>query len=114
MSFFSKLFGNKNNTAKGVAEDRELIESNEKSINAIIVLVEGNDELVEKLKELQVKLKFLVASDNAKVKEADKKIKNLIGDLRIEAGKAGSEESKKAEGILRELRACVEDRNARL
>lgn len=114
MSFFSNLFGKKKNTAKGVAEDRELIESNEKAINVIIVFVEGNDQLTEQLKDLQIKLKFLVASDNPKVKEADKKIKNLIDDLRIEANKVGAEGSKKLEGIFRDLKACVEERNARL
>ena len=112
MAFFG-LFGKKKGAAK-TSEDRELVSENERSVNALIVLADGDDVLVEKLKNLQEKLKYLIATDNGKVIDFDKKIRNLIGDLRIALTKADGETNKKVQNLLRDLELTLADRNAKL
>ena len=75
------FFKKKNNAAKTV-ENRELIESNAKSIGALIVLANGNTDMIGELEELQEKLKYLIPSQDSKIIDYDKKIKNLIAELK--------------------------------
>ena len=96
------------------ADDRELIETNSKSIEALLVLASDNAELSDGLKELQEKLKYLVPSTDSKVIDADKKIRNLIGDLRIALTKSDGEESKKVDRYFTEIKMAIADRNVRV
>lgn len=108
------LFFKKKKVADKVKEDRELIETNSKSLDALIVIAKDNEVAVNELKGLQEKLKYLIPSDNSKVEDCDKKIKNLIGDLRIALTKADGEETKKATNILTDIKLAVADRNTKL
>ena len=94
-------------------DDRELIATNAKSIEALIVLSEDNDEVIDELKDLQEKIKYLMPSTDAKVVDYDKKIKNLIGDLRIALTKSDGEETKKTTGIITDIKLAIADRNTK-
>lgn len=108
------MFFKKKKTADRTKEDRELIEFNEKSVESLIVLAKGNDELVKQLKAMQEKIKYLIASDKAKVCDYDKTIGNKIGDLRIALTKSEGAENSKIEQLFSEIEIAVTDRNARL
>lgn len=107
-------FFKKKKAAVKNAEDRELIEANSKSIEALLVLAENNPEVTESLKQLQEKIKYLVPSAESKVIDADKKIRNLIGDLRIALTKSDGDESKKVDRFFTEIKMAIADRNVRL
>ena len=100
--------------ADKVKEDRELIELNAKSIDSLIVLAKDNQELISQLKDLKEAVKYLIPSENSKVIDYDKTIKNKIGDLRIALTKSNGENSKKIEEATGDLKLAIADRNTRL
>lgn len=100
--------------ADKVKEDRELVETNSKAVEALVVLAEDNAELISELKDLQEKIKYLIPVENSKVVDCDKKIKNLIGDLRIALTKSDGEESKKVSNILTDIKLAIADRNTKI
>ena len=104
----------KKKAADKVKENRELIEDNSKAIEALIVLSKDNVEIIDDLKELQEKLKYLVPSNDSAVIDYDKKIKNKIGDLKIALTKSDGETSKKATEILMDIKLAIAERNAKL
>lgn len=111
----SRIFRRRKKTeAEKTLDDRELVAANSKAVEALIVLAKDNEEIATELKDLQEKLKYLIPSDDPKVTDYDKKIKNLIGDMRIALTKSDGEESKKTENILTDLKLAVADRNAKL
>ena len=102
-----------------VYDNRELISHNERAVAALIVLAEGDEELIEEFRQLQEKIKYLTPSNNGKVVDCDKKIKNLIEDLRIvlvKADKKSEDEglSAKASSLLKQIKLTIADRNARI
>ena len=107
-------FFRKKKAAVKNSEDREIIEHNSKSIDALLILAEENEEFKSDLLELKESIKYLVPSYDSKVIDADKKIRNLIGDLRIALTKSEGEDSKKTSRYFQEIRMAVADRNARL
>ncbi len=107
-------FFRKKKVADKVKEDRELVGANSKSIEALIILAKDNVVIVNELQGLQEKLKYLIPSDNSKVVDYDKKIKNLIGDLRIVLTKSDGEANKKATDLLTEIKLAIADRNTKL
>lgn len=107
-------FFKKKKVAEKVKIDRELVDENSKSINALVVLAKDNSEIVSKLKDLQEKLKYLIPSDKSTVTDYDKVIKNKIGDLKIILTKSDGEVTKKATNILTEIELAVADRNTKL
>lgn len=107
-------FFKKKKVVNKVKEDRELVESNSNAIEALIILAEDNIVIVNELKNLQEKLKYLIPSDDSKVVDYDKIIKNKIGDLRIILTKSDGEVTKKATDILTEIKLAVADRNTKL
>lgn len=107
-------FFRRKKAAEKNADDRELIEANSKAIEALLILAENNEQLSADLKELQEKLKYLMPSTDSKVIDADKKIRNLIGDLRIALNKSDGEDSKKTERYFTDIRLAIADRNARI
>lgn len=109
MWFFKK----KNNGDK-TKEDRELISENAKAIDALIILAKDNQDFVDKLKELQEKLKYLTASSDSKIFDFDKAIKNKIGDLRILLTKCEGNLSKKETNVLQDIELTIIDRNQKV
>ena len=105
-------FFRKKKVADKVKDDRELVEVNSKSVDALIILAKDNAEIVDGLKELQVKLKYLIPSLNPKVVDCDKIIKNKIGDMRIALTKSDGETTKKVTDMLTDIELAVADRNS--
>ena len=97
-------------------EDRELISENERSVDALVILAQqtGNEQFIVELKQLKEKIKYLIPSTDDKVRDYDKKIKNLIGDLRIALVKGDSEVSVKANNLLTQIKLAIADRNAKI
>jgi len=107
-------FFKKKNNADKTKEDRELISENAKAIDALIVLAGDNQDFVNKLKELQEKLKYLIASSDSKIFDFDKLIKNKIGDLRILLTKSEGNLSKKEINALQDIELTIVDRNQKV
>ena len=107
------LFKRKN-AADKAKENRELIAANSNAVDGLIVLAGTNDELIAELKDLKEKLKYLIPSDNVKVVDYDKQIKNMLGDLRIALTKADGEVSKKAKDLIRDIKLAAADRSTKL
>lgn len=107
-------FFGKKKVADKTKADRELIETNSKAIDTLIVLAKSNDELIASLRELQEKLKYLVPTDNSKVVDYDKTIKNKIDDLRIALSKGDSADSRKVSNLVADINCAISDRNTRL
>ena len=106
------LFGKKASVKAG--EDRELIKQNAAAVDALIVLAEGNTSMTEQLTDMREKIKYLVPVEDGKVSDFDKKIKNLLGDMRIALVKGDGEDTKKTERIMQQIKLAVADRNAKL
>lgn len=94
-------------------EDRDLIAANAASVEALLVLAENNAELIAELKELQEKIKYLMPSVKDDVFELDKKITNLIGDLKIALTKTDGEEDKKTENLIKQIKLTIADRGVK-
>ena len=107
------IFGKKKMSVK-VRNDRELIGENEKAVDALIILAGDNESLVQQLQEIKEKIKYLLPSEDGKVYDFDKKIKNLIEDTRIALVKADGEASKKVDNALLQIKLVISDRNAKL
>ena len=109
------LFFKKKNSEKA-ADDKDLVSENERSVDALIILAQqANDEqFTEQLKQLKEQIKYLIPSTEDKVRDYDKKIKNLIGDLRIALVKGDSEVSVKANNLLTQIKLAIADRNAKV
>lgn len=108
------LFFKKKKSSDRSKEDRDLIQSNSQSIDALIILAKDRASLISDLKALQEKLKYLIPSDQAKIIDYDKTIRNKLGDLRIALTKSDDELSKKVSNILTEIQLAIADRNARM
>ena len=109
------LFFKKKNSVKS-AEDKDLVSENERSVDALIILAEQakDEEFVEQLKQLKEQIKYLIPSTEDKVRDYDKKIKNLLGDLRIALVKGDSEITVKANNILTQIKLAIADRNTKI
>lgn len=91
--------------------DNKLIAENSKFVEVLLVQAEGNDEVVNELKELQEKLKYLKPSREKKVYDYDKKIKDSLGDLKIAFTKTDGESSKKTVQLIKDIKMLVAERN---
>lgn len=97
-----------------ILNDKNLIEESEKAIDTLMILGEDDENLISNLKVIKEKVKYLAPSDDEKIYEFDKRIKNLIEDMRIALVKADRESIKKIKQILAELRIAIVDRNSRI
>lgn len=106
------LFKKKKSDKAVVMDSREIVNANAQSVEVLLVLANGKEELVSELKSLQEKLKYLSPSKEEKVQAIDGKIKNLLGDLKIELTKTkGQEGSGKAGKYLEDVRLLVAERS---
>lgn len=106
------LFKKKKNLAKKNSDDRALIEANSRAISLLMILSEDK-EFNKSLLKLQEELKYLTPSIEDKIYSFDKKIQNLIEDLKIVLTKNGMPEVK-ANNLLKEIRVMISDRNTAL
>ena len=97
-----------------ILNDKNLIEESEKAIDTLMILGEDDENLISNLRVIKEKVKYLVPSDDEKIYEFDKRIKNLIEDMRIALVKADRESLKKIKQILADLRIAIVDRNSRI
>ena len=97
-----------------ILNDKNLIEECEKAIDTLIILGEGDEELISTLRVIKEKVKYLVPSEDEKIYEFDKRIKNNIEDMRIALVKGDRESVKKIKQILADLRILIVDRNSRI
>ncbi|MCI8369367.1 MAG: hypothetical protein HFJ81_07040 [Clostridia bacterium] len=104
----------KKKVAVKTQDDKELIAVNSKSIEALIVLAKDNIDIVETLKELQEKIKYLTPSNNFKVIDYDKLIKNKIDDLRMVLIKFDSVVQSDVEKLIVAIKLAIADRNTKL
>ena len=108
------LFFKKKNAADKTKEDSDLIKQNDKRIEALIVLARENRELINRLREVQEKIRYLTPRADAKVMEFDQKIKEQIEDLKIRMVK--DEDAQKvqqaAERAILQIGVLISDRNA--
>ena len=102
----------KNKTSEKTLNDRELIESNSKSIESLIVLASDNTLLIGEFAAIKEKIKYLIPSSNSKIIDKDKQIKNTIGDLRIALTNGQSDN--KTNELITDLKLVIADRNALL
>ena len=99
---------------KQITEDRNLIVTNQKTIETLITISQ-NSEFTEVLKKLQEQLKYLTPSRSEKIFSYDKKIKDAIEDLEIALTKNGdAENNAKALKILQDIKVLIADRNVSL
>ncbi|MCH5142715.1 MAG: LPXTG cell wall anchor domain-containing protein [Clostridiales bacterium] len=91
--------------------DLKLIAENSKFVEVLLVQAEGNEEIVNELKELQEDLKYLKPSREKKVYDYDKKIKDNLGDLKIAFTKTDGEGSKKTVQLIKDIKMLVAERN---
>ncbi len=105
------LFRRKTDAQKNM-NDRELIEKNADAIGALKSI--ATEEMVEVLKLLQEEVKYINPLVDSKAYDLDKKIRNLIDDLKIEIVKAkeGDKAQAKMDGIIRELKLKIAERKA--
>ncbi len=101
-------FFRRKKVAEKTKENQEAIELNSKSIDVLVVLAEGKEDVVAELNDIKEKLTFLLPSDKAV--NVDKKIKNLIGDLKIALTKSEGEMSGKVSEIIKEIELAIAER----
>ena len=107
-------FFHKKKASEKAVNDRKLINENAKAVDALIILAEDDEILVKQLQEIQEKIKYLLPSEDDKIYDFDKKIKNLIEDARIALVKADGETSKKVNKALSQIKLTISDRNVKL
>ena len=93
--------------------DRELIEKNSGSVDALIVLA-YDDAMKAKLKALKEQIKYIMPLVDEKAYNMDKKVSALIGDIKIELSKYNGEEkvAVKINNLVKELEVLVAERKA--
>ena len=79
----SKKLKKANKEHDNVLSDIDIIKDNAGVFEQLVVLAEGNDELVSNLRSMQDKIKYLNPSKDADAIKIDNKISNEIGDLKI-------------------------------
>lgn len=70
-----------------VARDKALIDDNVKALGVVAVQLESSPDYVEKIKDIIAKYEYVSPRQSAETIDADKKIADRIGDLRIIASK---------------------------
>lgn len=105
-------------TADLVKEDREKIYSNSKFIQTIIARCNDAPNLVEKLKDLQEKLKYLIPSQKSEVFDYEKAIEKKIIELNrammscaVDTEKADEDFYKKINNFIIDIYVLMADRN---
>lgn len=101
----------KRNKSKLIAQDRELIELNANAVDTLVVLAADNVDIVDALRDLQNKLRYLIASDNAKVYKLDEIIKNQLQDMKLYLNKPKKVEIEGTKEYIREIEVSIVSRN---
>lgn len=93
----------KKTAAEIAAEDREIINNNGKAVDKLIMLAEGNEAVVARLKDLSEKLKYLKPITAENDIQTDKKISDRIDDIKIELARSRTDSESKIDGIISDI-----------
>ncbi len=104
------LFFKKKKAAEANRQDYDLVEVNAKTVEVLIAQTE-DENFRTALRDLQEELKYLMPSAKSKVYDCDKKIKNLLEDLKIALIKCKDETAnEKAQGLLKDIHIAIAER----
>ena len=96
---------------ESVLESRDEVNENARTVQVLKVLAEGKPEVELKLDELYDKLLYLTPSAEEEVAVIDEKIKNALGDIKIELTKTrGDEGCGKAEKYIEDIKVMIAER----
>lgn len=96
---------------ESVLESRDEVNENARTVQVLKVLAEGKPEVEQKLDELYDKLLYLTPSAEEEVAVIDEKIKNALGDIKIELTKTrGDEGCGKAEKYIEDIKVMIAER----
>lgn len=107
-------FKKKEKPAEKSKADHDTIEVAANLMGTLIVQAEdGEEEIVEDLKKLQEKIRYMTSSRDEKVMNYDKKIQNKINDFKVVMlKKSGVERKKAVDEFIRDVSILIEERNA--
>lgn len=95
-----------------VLESRDEVSENAHTVQVLKALAEGKPDMIAKLERLYDKLLYLTPSADEEVAVIDEKIKNALGDIKIELTKTRGEEGcGKAEKYLEDIKVLVSERS---
>lgn len=95
-----------------VLESRDEVSENAHTVQVLKALAEGKPDMIAKLERLYDKLLYLTPSADEEVAVIDEKIKNALGDIKIELTKTRGEEGcGKAEKYLEDIKVLVAERS---
>ena len=95
-----------------LAESRERIENNERTLAVCKELAEDDTELEQKVARVYDAVRYMTPSASAAVMQCDKKIFALAGDLKIALTKGRDRDISHAESILRDIDVAIVERNS--
>lgn len=94
-----------------VLESRDEVGENARTVQVLKALAEGKAEMQAKLDNLYDKLLYLTPSADDEVAVIDEKIKNALGDIKIELTKTrGEEGSGKADKYFEDINVLIAER----
>lgn len=95
-----------------VLESRDEVSENAHTVQVLKALAEGKPDMIAKLERLYDKLLYLTPSADEEVAVIDEKIKNALGDIKIELTKTRGEEGcGKAEKYLEDIKVLIAERS---
>ena len=94
-----------------VLESRDEVGENARTVQVLKALADGKPEMQEKLDRLYDKLLYLTPSAEDDVAVIDEKIKNALGDIKIELTKTRGEEGcGKADKYIEDINVLIAER----
>ena len=94
-----------------VLESRDEVSENAHTVQVLKALAEGKSEVIAALDELYDKLLYLTPSADDEVAVIDEKIKNALGDIKIELTKTqGKDDSGKTAQYIADIKVYIPER----
>ncbi len=94
-----------------VLESRDEVSENAHTVQVLKALAEGKSEVIAALDELYDKLLYLTPSADDEVAVIDEKIKNALGDIKIELTKTqGKDDSGKTAQYIADIKVYIAER----
>ena len=94
-----------------VLDSRDEVNDNANAVKVLQALAEGKPDMLEKLAALYDSLLYLTPSAEDEVAVIDEKIKNALGDIKIELSKTrGEEGSGKADKYIEDINVLIAER----
>ena len=110
-----RKFGKRNRNIDKRKDDRTLIAENARAAAALVEYAKSYDALLDEIYRIREKIKYLIPSEDGKIRDYDLKIKDLIEDLRINFEKTEpNEPNKKIDSLLVQLKTAIAERDARI